>query len=519
MKRGDVSPAPSSGSRLASPTAEAGIFRRSVWLRRAAIVGLFALGLAIRLIDLTEPPLDFHPMRQLRGALIARGVYYRLLPEADPEVRNKAMALAGVDSPQEPPLLDSLVGLTYLVVGGERLWVARLYSIAFWLAAGYFLYRLALRMAGADGAVVALAYFLVIPLGVYVSRSFQPDSLMVLLLIASIAAAHRWVETRSWKWAVLTGLAVGGVALVKARPALIVGPMVVAAVLSAKPLRRAVRDPQVWAMGALAVVPAAIYYLGVIGPSTSGYLSEYAVGAWGLLLDPQFYFRWMIMVDRVALLGFAAVGLVAMWLLPRPGRGLVVGLWIGYGLYGLALPYTIVTHNYYSIALVPIVALSLAPLAMLLFGALARQPWHGRTVALVVFAGLLAYRTWFTRSTLLDTDYRPEPLGWIAMGRALPEDGAIIGLTHDYGLRVAYYGWRQVTPWPGAADLELARIEGRSAEPPDLEEILRRVQGYRYFLVTLFGEVDGQPDLKTFLEQRPVAAEAPGFVLYDLASP
>lgn len=494
-------------------------FGRSAWLRRAALVVLFALGLGVRLIDFTEPPLDFHPMRQLRGALIARGVYYRLLPGADPVPRSRAIALAGVDSPQEPPLLDSLVGLTYLAVGGEKLWVARLYSIAFWLAGGLLLYRLARRMTGPDGAMVALAYYLVMPLGVYVSRSFQPDSLMVLLLIASVAAAHRWVDERSWKWAILTGLAVGGVALVKARPALIVGPMVVAAVLAAEPLRRAVRDPQVWAMGALSVMPAAIYYLGVIGPATSGYLSEYAAGAWGLLLDPQFYFRWMIMVDRVALLGFAAVGLASVWLLPRPGRGLVVGLWIGYLLYGLALPYTLVTHNYYSIALVPIVAFSLTPLAARLFSALARQPWYSRAVTLAVFGGLLAYRTWFTRSTLLDTDYSKEPAGWVAMGKALPQDGAIIGLTHDYGLRVAYYGWRQVSPWPVAADLELATIEGRSGEAPSSDEILQRVQGFRYFLVTLFGELDAQPDLKAFLEQHPIAAQGEGFVLYDLSSP
>ncbi len=506
-------------SASAGSVGEGAFFGRSTWFRRTVLVVLFALGLGVRLIDLTEPPLDFHPMRQLRGALIARGVYYRLLPGAAPEVRDKAIALASLDSPQEPPLLDSLVGMTYLVVGGEKLWVARLYSIAFWLVGGLLLYRLARRMAGTDGAVVALAYYFVIPLGVYVSRSFQPDSLMVLLLIASIAAALRWVESHSWTWAILTGLAVGGVALLKARPALIVGPMVVAAAMSAGSLRRAVRDPQVWTIGVLAVVPAAIYYLGVVGPSTSGYLSEYAAGAWGLLLDPQFYFRWMIMVDRVALLGFAAVGLAAVWLLPRPGRGLVIGLWIGYGLYGLALPYTIVTHNYYSIALVPIVALSLAPLAAFLFGALARQPWYGRLVTLAVFAGLLAYRTWFTRSTLLDTDYRAEPSGWIAMGKALPQDGAIIGLTHDYGLRVAYYGWRQVTPWLVAADFELARIEGHSSQAPGSGEIQRRVQGFRYFLVTLFGELDAQPALKAFLEQHPVAAQGSGFVLYDLASP
>ena len=44
---------------------------------------LFGLGFAIRMVDLTDPPLDFHPTRQLRSAIIARSMYYRSLPEAE----------------------------------------------------------------------------------------------------------------------------------------------------------------------------------------------------------------------------------------------------------------------------------------------------------------------------------------------------------------------------------------------------------------------------------------------------
>ncbi len=42
---------------------------------------LLLLGLGIRLLDLTDPPLDIHPTRQLHSALMARGMYYRVSTE------------------------------------------------------------------------------------------------------------------------------------------------------------------------------------------------------------------------------------------------------------------------------------------------------------------------------------------------------------------------------------------------------------------------------------------------------
>ncbi len=45
--------------------------------RRHPVVCFAWLGLAIRLYDLTDLPLDFHPTRQLLSELKARGMYYQ----------------------------------------------------------------------------------------------------------------------------------------------------------------------------------------------------------------------------------------------------------------------------------------------------------------------------------------------------------------------------------------------------------------------------------------------------------
>ncbi|HJS29813.1 MAG TPA: hypothetical protein VJ768_09335, partial [Anaerolineales bacterium] len=46
--------------------------RLTLWVTLAV---LYVVGLGVRLADLTDPPLDFHPTRQLRSAIIAREMY------------------------------------------------------------------------------------------------------------------------------------------------------------------------------------------------------------------------------------------------------------------------------------------------------------------------------------------------------------------------------------------------------------------------------------------------------------
>ena len=53
---------------------------RTAWV--TALIIILSLGLAIRLYDLTDLPLDFHPTRQMLSALKARGMYYQTLTDA-----------------------------------------------------------------------------------------------------------------------------------------------------------------------------------------------------------------------------------------------------------------------------------------------------------------------------------------------------------------------------------------------------------------------------------------------------
>ncbi|HEX2696690.1 MAG TPA: glycosyltransferase family 39 protein, partial [Anaerolineales bacterium] len=140
------------------------------------LVIVFGLGLGIRLFDLTDLPLDFHPGRQLMAALKARGMFYQTAPNIRDWQKTMAIQQWKTRAEVEPDVLQQLVAFTYRFTGVE-LWVARVYSSLFWVVGGIFLFLLVRELLSTDGAVIATAYYLFFPYAVTASRSFQPDPL------------------------------------------------------------------------------------------------------------------------------------------------------------------------------------------------------------------------------------------------------------------------------------------------------------------------------------------------------
>jgi hypothetical protein len=490
------------------------------------MVGLLGLGGFIRLIDLTDPPIDFHPSRQLRNAVIARGIYYQILPNADPELRQQAITLANAAGRYEPPVLEAIVGWTYRIIGGEYLWVSRIYSTLFWLVGGLALFFLARRMTTAGGALVALSYYLFLPFSVQASRSFQPDPQMVMWFLLSVYCLYRWSDAREWKWAILASITGGVAVLVKIVAVYLVGGAGVAIVLSTLAaqgdkrglIRRVLSSWQVWVMVLLMVIPPAAYYLAGRPEGASGYFSQWIGPLAHLILSPSFYVRWISFLHTWLDLTVILLGLVGVLLSIPRNRILLLGLWIGYGIYGLTMPYQMYTHNYYHIQLIPIVALSIAPVAHALVERLAQQAklWQWAFIGLFMMA--IGYSSWVARSVLMAEDFRSEPAYWHEMSKALPVDGKIIALTNDYGLCLLYYGWRNVGLWPSSGEQDLSELRGSGKDFQ--QQFANRTAQYDYFLVTALGQLDKQPELSEMLSTHyPLVVKGDGYLVFDLRNP
>lgn len=502
----------------------------------AALILLLLLGFGLRMLNLTDPPLGFHPTRQLRSAIIARGMYYQSLPSADPQARDAAMQIWATMERYEPPILERLVALTYRVLGGEHLWVARIYSSLFWVLGGLALYGLVRRSLSAPSSLFALSFYLLLPWGVLASRSFQPDPWMVMLILFSAYALQRWAEKdfASWRWAVLAGLCSGLAVLIKAYAAFPVGGMALFVGLSflwepggpLKQLFTLLRRRQIWLYALITAIIPGIYYFG-LGDRSTSFASFWIFSFTGLLADRKFYIHWLGLIRGImdGMIFFAA--LLGGFLYPRRMSSLVLGFWLGYFLIGATFPYQIYTHDYYSLALVPLAAISLAPIAEGIFSRLRGQPWLWKAAFTALFLAVLGYYSYVARSQVIADNNKAEPYPWQRMGEDLPGDGSYIALTHDYGNRLKYYGWRSVTRiWPAQGDLDLsaAAAAASGAAPADNSDFAGYFQaqtaGMDYFLVTLFGDLEGQPELKSMLyDHYPIYQQGDGYVLFDLRHP
>ncbi|PWH16901.1 MAG: hypothetical protein DDG59_08655 [Anaerolineae bacterium] len=489
-------------------------FFSSVWL----VFLMLLMGALLRFYDLTDPPLDYHPSRQLRGAIIARSIYYQILPDADPNQRELAISIARSTGRFEAPILETLAAYTYRLLGSEQIWVGRAYSILFWLIGSFFLYLLARRLFPPASALFSMGYMLLLPFAVQGSRVFQPDPGMTMWIVIAAYALIRWQETPTWQWGFFSAIAAAMAVLTKPVAGYMVGIAALLIVLARYSLKRAILNPQIWGMALVMVAIPFAYYFSNRQGNILTYFSNWTASLTYLLKEPAFYVRWLSFLSD--LVGFSSIvlGLLGIWLASPRLRPLLLGWWIGYFLYGLTLPYQMYTHSYYSIQLVPVLALSLAPAAEILIERLRSIQGFWRLSLAFWILLLVVYPAWVSITTARAEDNRAAPQYWAKIGALLPAEGRIIALTQSYGYPLMYYGWRKVTLWQTSGEQDLAALRGREK---DFETAFtNRLEGMDYFLVTALNQFEAQKDLKNALyEKYPLIAEGNGYLIFDLRHP
>jgi 4-amino-4-deoxy-L-arabinose transferase-like glycosyltransferase len=476
---------------------------------------LLALAFVVRLDGITTPSVE---ARELHNALIARQLFYGDGAGLPAWKQNVLQELGEVVSPIEPPVLDVIAAAGFRLAGGEELWIPRLVSSALWIVGGIFLYLIAGRLMTRPGALVAVGLYLFWPYGAFISRLYMPDATMIALLLAGALAVIRYWERPSFGRLVAAGVVSGAATVAKPGVAIVfLLALFVALALSRRALVETVTHGPLPLFVVLAALPTALYYI------YGAYLRDFLSGQSGGRIDPSlvatewFWRGWWEMVSIVlafpqrqtilALLPLAA-GLAGVVVAREGvGRATLVGFGAGYVAFGFTFTYHVPTHPYYSLPLIPILALSIGTLAGFLVERLRRRQ-AARVTLLAFFAlalGVVAYKAHAVVTS-------PAPAATIAeyqrIGKLTRHTTRAVYVDVRLRSPISYWGWMVGRYWYPPTPSRDLPLSG-DPFPPWVDPAEAS-----FFIIDLT-ELSTEPRLRAFTQKLPLVGRTREHAIFD----
>lgn len=495
---------------------------KSIKVHNFLIFGIFLLAFAIRLYHIGSPPLDFEPERQYHSFILARNYFLQNFDSA-PEWRKKLwQQIAAEEYVREPPILEHAIAGIYQITGKEEFWIARLLSAIFWLAGGWVLFRLLKNPVGAEGAAFALVFYLFNPFGIVASRAFMPDPLMILIALLAISFLVRYQSHASRSSLLLSAVCTGLASLIK--PFCLIPLLTTFIIVTLETHRKNMKSMITSGLWFLAIVGIVTlpYYLSGLLPA-NGFLRGYS----SVSIMPRLWFRpyfWGGWFDLIRMTtGYIPfiLGLIGI-LLTNKGilRSLLLGLWVGYLLFCLLFTYHIHTHDYYHLILIPIIAMSLAPIGSAVFNAIKNEPLlQWLFVGILIFGAAASVHETRARWKAVQNYIQAEVSTAVEIGEALNHNSDVISLASYYAKPLKYHAEIGGKRWPYTYDFranEIIGLENESTEKRLQEDL--KLYPLKYFVVSDMEEFNRQQELKKLLyDNFPVFKETKNYVIFSLS--
>jgi 4-amino-4-deoxy-L-arabinose transferase-like glycosyltransferase len=445
---------------------------------------------------------------QYRSAMIARSIYFRLvddIPEWRRDANSNSLQNLTIKNllVREPPLTEFIAAAGYWLIGREDLRIPRLLITLYWLVGGFFLFKIAQRWTSCSAAIVATSFYLFVPIAVIISISFQVDSLMIMMFLISIHAILNYSDEQTWKKLVLAALWTGLAFLV--RPLILFalsGAFLGLAIYQAKGFR-SLFEKKLFVFFIISYAPLIFYYGYQI--LITGNLMEQAEVSFlpQLWLTKGYWLDWLqTSTSTIGLTPILAAAIGIPLAHRRAFRAILIGLWLGYIIFCLFFTYHIRFAGYYHLQLIPIVALSFAPLVSIFIEYIRRVNnrwyWSFFYFAAVFLLFLTNYRQ---TNNLIHTSTPIENMEIAQeIGEIVNHSSRTVYIASYYGWPLEYYAELTGTYWPRMiSDTDLALGRDLVLSITDRMDQLWFVP--EYFVITSMREFyTYHNDLKEYLE-------------------
>jgi hypothetical protein len=494
---------------------------------------------------------------QYRSAVIARAFYFDRLDSIPGWRKEVNDSIRQGFNEKEPSITEYLVSIAYRIAGGEHLWLARSLTTLFWLISGAFIFLISRNITSLDASVFATAYYLFVPIGIFISTSFQPESLMMMMYLIGIFTIVQYAYKPTKDKLIIAAIVSGFAILVK--PLILFALMacfmtVVLSTLIRNLHETANGDDFKWGY-----LPSPLTFLSkqvrqgsgkeliefsrktllhiivfssiilIIG--TSYYFYGFFIAGRGLatqasvsfvphfLLEREYWRGWLL--TATGSVGFMPLVLSLLGIpLLRPGipRSLVTGLWFGYFLFCLVFTFHIHFNQYYHAQLFPIIALSLGCVSGILFFHLRRgiHNWYWWLPVIVSITMIALFtvrdvRSLFNNQAPVET----QQTAW-EIGELVNHSTNTVLIASYYGRPLMYLAEISGTYWPRRITSDQI-IRDPGAREQSVQERLDSL-GFdpEYFIVTNFPEFySHHDDLQEYLSNHcSLLAESDQYLIF-----
>lgn len=314
------------------------------------VAGLTLVGVAIRLIMITQPFVDHWDWRESDVAMIARNFYLHGFHILHPQIDWIGGAPGYVGT--EFPLVSFIAAVFYKIFGLHE-WIGRSVSVAFFAISVPFLFGLVARLWNDRAALLATGVYLLTPLSVLTGRAFMPDMPSLSCSIAALYLFMCWLERDRSVWLFAASCAAINLAILIKLPAIIIGlPMLY--MVWERYRKQMLAQPRLWALAALSLVPSLAWY------AYAKHVAEHNppnhfFGQGGVGLVTWARYKWILKSTRTENLGpMVFVGMIlGLFVPPRKRYGWMFHWWFIAGVAFVVLAGVGNRHPWYRLPLVP----------------------------------------------------------------------------------------------------------------------------------------------------------------------
>ncbi|MFN6500471.1 MAG: ArnT family glycosyltransferase [Nostoc sp. DedQUE01] len=314
---------------------------------------LLILAIALRLYNINSPIIGIHSWRQSDTAAIARNFYENGFNLFYPQI-DWGGNLPGYCE-TEFPIYSFIVALIYKLFGVSEFW-GRLISGICFLVALKFLYQLVVKILNKKIAFWSCLFFVILPLNVYYSRTFQPESMLLMCSVIGIYYFINWLDSEKEQDLILSGSFVALACLIKVLPIIYLGiPLFYLA--WTKYGIRVFSQISLWIYSILILISVAIWYYhahklfleyGNTFGFWSGSTNRYN---YNIVLTWNF---WTQILFRTAVRHFAIFGfpifILGLFIPKKTRQEYVLDIWlISVILTWILVPVTSLVHEYYQL--------------------------------------------------------------------------------------------------------------------------------------------------------------------------